>query len=108
MDIEVKTTRGCGGILRPLFKPREMKVIDKRKENYSIGDWFLDENNEPLQLVQVGYGRLAIIHILAGSRCKEPIDVGNITRVTQDELNQMHDQRLTRVNVEIHITSNAD
>jgi hypothetical protein len=60
-------------------------------------------------LSQVGRGLVCLVCLHDGNRyLNEPTEIPNPKLITQDELNQMHDQKLTRVNVEIHITSNAE
>lgn len=89
-----------------------MNVIDKRKEKdtvtHSIGDFFLNESGYVLHLCQVGYELVCLVSLHSANRVENPFKVTNILCITEKELAEMIDEPMQKVNVEIHITSNAE
>ena len=86
-----------------------MKVIDNRsevkEETYSIGDWF-EYQDRAIQLIATGYRVVAFVNTNGG--IWNNVNVGCVVAITKDEFKQLRPEVGRKVNVEIHIISNAE
>lgn len=85
-----------------------MKVIDKRGEStYNLGDWFEYTNGGSglCQLIYVSNGRMAITSDHK-RLCRRSIEMP--TKITREHLDQLSRHVGKKVNVEIHVISNAE
>jgi len=67
------------------------EVKKKEKERtYKRGDRFIfDATGVEYIIACTGFGECCLINLVNGSRCDDPIDVGSVYAITQEELNSM-------------------
>jgi len=87
-----------------------MKVIDKREEKevtYKLGDWFEHNGDSSglCQLIYVPSERMALTDDHA-SFCGGSIDIPE--KITREHIDQLSRYVGKKVNVEIHVISNAE
>jgi hypothetical protein len=83
----------------------KVTILEFATRPISIGEWFLCDG-ELLYLVQAAGGCVCLINLDSGNRQREHVQVCDVKDISENEFSRIKkQQKLTRVNVEILVSS---